>query len=471
MASTAVAQQPAESTTKADLTTQANDDDQSSEVATESPLSAPSDGTASWLVPSQPAPAPTPNPNPYDGDLFTRNYLSGDWNGWRSRWAERGVTWDFFATQFYQGVTSGGRSQEFEYGGKLDFLPNFDGQKLGLWEGLSANAHVETRFGTDTNAIAGTLLASNAAMLFPITGEPTGTWITALRFNQALSEHLLVFAGKVNTLDGYALKYSPGVDTNLPGLGGFQTMGLVFNPIAARGVPYSAAAAGAVVLFGQGSTLAFNVIDPEERSDRGLDNLFRTGVTLTTDLVLRGNTLGLPSILDLGVVYTTSDFTSLDRAVYLDLVRLGQLQAALGSGNLPVENGSWALYASGSQALWQSSSDPKAAWGLFGGVGLSDGNPNPIKYYGSIGIGGRNMSSLRPLDSYGIGFYYLGLSDQLKELTQNVLPLRDEYGGEVFYNIAVTPSCRLTPNFQVARSALVGVDTPILAGLRLQLIF
>jgi porin len=192
---------------------------------------------------------------------------------------------------------------------------------------------------------------------------------------------------------------------------------------------------------------------------------------MATDLVIRSKPMGLPLILDLGGVYTTANYTSLDRSVYLDLLRQGQLQAAVGTGNLPVENGSWALYASGSQALWQSSSDPSATWGVFGGLGLSDGNPNPIRYYASCGIGGRNMSSCRPLDSYGIGYYYLGLSDEVKDLTQNVRPLRDEYGAELFYNIAVLPSCRLTPNFQVARPATVGVDMPILAGLRLQMIF
>ncbi len=82
---------------------------------------------------------------------------------------------DMFATQFYQGVTSGGLSPQFEYGGKLDALPNFDGQKLGLWQGLSANAHVETRFGTTTNSNAGTLLPSNAAMAFPFDPDPQGS--------------------------------------------------------------------------------------------------------------------------------------------------------------------------------------------------------------------------------------------------------------------------------------------------------
>jgi hypothetical protein len=42
---------------------------------------------------------------------------------------------------------------------------------------------------------------------------------------------------------------------------------------------------------------------------------------------------------------------------------------------------------------------------------------------------------------------------------------------EDFYNIALLPSCRLTPNLQVARSGLVGVEPPLLFGLRLEMIF
>ena len=153
--------------------------------------------------------------------------------------------------------------------------------------------------------------------------------------------------------------------------------------------------------------------------------------TPIADLVLRGKPFGLPGTLDLSAICTTANFTSLDQSVYLN-------PPSLSLGNLPVENGSGALYASGSQALWQSSSDPNATWNVFGGAGLSDGNPNPIQHYAICGVGGRSMLSCRPLDSNGIGFYYLGLSDQLKELTQKVHPVRDEYGAELFYNIVVT---------------------------------
>ncbi len=63
--------------------------------------------TTSDAVDSHIASPTTATPNPYEGDLLTRHYLTGDWNGRRSRLAERGVTMDIFATQFYQGVTSG----------------------------------------------------------------------------------------------------------------------------------------------------------------------------------------------------------------------------------------------------------------------------------------------------------------------------------------------------------------------------
>jgi hypothetical protein len=70
-------------------------------------------------------------------------------------------------------------------------------------------------------------------------------------------------------------------------------------------------------------------------------------------------------------------------------------------------------------------------------------------------------------DSFGYGYFDIGLSDQFKNLTRAIKPQRDEHGVELFSNDTVTPRCRLTPNFQVARPSTIGVDTTILAGLRL----
>lgn len=39
--------------------------------------------------------------NPFRGDLQTRQYISGDWRGARTDLAERGLSLDVLATQFY----------------------------------------------------------------------------------------------------------------------------------------------------------------------------------------------------------------------------------------------------------------------------------------------------------------------------------------------------------------------------------
>ena len=48
---------------------------------------------------------------------------------------------------------------------------------------------------------------------------------------------------------------------------------------------------------------------------------------------------------------------------------------------------------------------------------------------------------------------------------------QNEDGVELFYNMAITPWCRLTADLQVGRPSTRIYDTVILAGLRLQIVF
>jgi porin len=399
-------------------------------------------------------------PNPFAGDLATRPKLTGDWGGLRTMLAERGIGIDLFSTNFYQGVTSGGREQAFEHGGRLDYLLNIDGQKLGLWQGLFVNLHGETRYGQDVNFIDGLLTPSNIGMLFP---EPNGaaTALTGIKITQALSENLAVFFGKINTLDEYPLRYNPQLGG--PGRAGFMNTSLVFNPIVARSIVYSAAGAGFAILDKGEPVFAFSVFDPEERSTKGFDNLYERGVMLVPDLILRGKVFDRPSLLNVGGVYSSASYASVDPSSYLPLFGL------LGTGTItaPREQGTWAIYANGYHALVVDSCNEKRHWGLFAQSGLSDGNPNPIRYSLSGGVGGSSMISGRDLDTFGVGYFYLGLSDNFKNLASVAVPLRDEFGIEAFYNFALTPWCRLTTDVQVVRPANERNDTAIVAGLRL----
>lgn len=109
----------------------------------------------------------------------------------------------------------------------------------------------------------------------------------------------------------------------------------------------------------------------------------------------------------------------------------------------------------------------------------SDGNPNPAHFFFSIGVGGKGIIPSRPIDRFGTGFYYIDVSNPKFTglLGRTTEFLRDEYGGEIFYNFAITPWLLLTPDLQVIRPAQKetisgeNVNTAVVLGLRLQVVF
>ena len=139
--------------------------------------------------------------------------------------------------------------------------------------------------------------------------------------------------------------------------------------------------------------------------------------------------------------------------------------------------------------------EPKKAVGRGGGVftrlGVSDGNPNFMKFFGSFGVGGKGMFESRPNDKFGLGYYFINLHNPtIQGPFQTTKLLRDEYGFEAFYNFAITPWVLLTPDIQIVRgaqkdiinitqgplAALPRIDkksisTSTVLGLRLQLVF
>jgi porin len=396
--------------------------------------------------------------------LSDSHRLTGDWGGLRSDLEDRGWAFNLFNTQFYQGVASGGLEQEWAYGGKLDYLIDLDGEKSGLWEGLFVNFHAETRYGEDVNVAGGLLTPSNVVMGFP---DPNShvTAITGLKVTQAVSENLAFFAGKINTLQEYPLKYSPGPITNLPGLAGFMNTSLVFNPIMGRTVPYSTFGAGAAYLAKGFPIASLSAFDPRERATDGINKPYGEGVTIVPNLLLPTQLFGRPGVMNLGGAYSSADYRSVDPDAWLDLPP--EVIAAGG----PVESESWALYANLFQSVWVDSQVENRGWGLFAQFGISDGNPNPVQFVANGGVAGRSMLAGRTLDTFGVGYFYLGLSDNFTNLVSPFIELQDEQGIEVFYNYAVTPWCRLTCDLQVVDSSVAALDTSIITGLRLQTIF
>lgn len=93
----------------------------------------------------------------------------------------------------------------------------------------------------------------------------------------------------------------------------------------------------------------------------------------------------------------------------------------------------WFLSYAFEQTLWRNPQDSKKAWGLFGQVGFSDGNPNAVQKSFLGGIGGTSPINGRGRDKFGVGLFYVGFSDDLKDAIQPIIRLRDEYGAEFFF--------------------------------------
>jgi porin len=114
-----------------------------------------------------------------------------------------------------------------------------------------------------------------------------------------------------------------------------------------------------------------------------------------------------------------------------------------------------------------------------------------MHFFYSLGIGGKGVIPTRERDRYGFGFYYIDVNNpELQGVFRSTKLLRDEYGFEAFYNIAITPWLMLTPDIQVVRGAqkdkvsvssgLLGllpridkksIGTSTILGLRLQMVF
>jgi porin len=385
--------------------------------------------------------------------------MLGDWGGVREQLRDHGVTFDIYSTNFYSGVTSGGLQDKSEYRGRMDYLLHVDGQKAGLWQGSFIDLHAESVYGNSINKSTGTLLPVSLAQVLP-NGPNSVTALTGVKFTQALSEHFVLYGGKLNLLDGFNQPFTGGGR----GVDGFQNTGLLFNPVFARTVPYATWGAGFAVLKDLQPVFSFTVVDTNNTpTTSGFDTFFNNGVTILPQLNVPTNFFGLPGHQGITGSYSSGRFTDIDRSSFINPI--------LGIAPPSQKTGSWSLAYNFDQAFYVAPDDPKRMLGAFGNLGLADTNPSPFRWFGNIGLGGSSLLPSRKLDSFGVGYFYLGVNNALKNLAPRLLPLRDEHGVEAFYNVGVTPWFHITPDLQVVLPGQQRANTALVLSLRAKIDF
>jgi porin len=271
----------------------------------------------------------------------------------------------------------------------------------------------------------------------------------------ALSENFAVFMGKFDTLDGDQNAFAHG-----RGITQFSNLAMVINPVAVSGSPYSTLGAGFAVLQDREPIFVFTLMNATDTTRTvGFDELFSEGVLLSAGLRLPTNFFGLPGHQSFSGLWNSREYT--------ELVSDPRASAGFDASqtvfplNKPV-NGNYALLYNFDQYL--AVDKHGRGWGLFGRAGLGDQRVNPLAYFLSAGIGGNNIwSRNRRNDSFGIGWYYLGATENASLLDAlDDVKLKDGQGMEMYYDFAVCSFANLTLDYQwiQAPSSLADVSNP-----------
>jgi porin len=406
------------------------------------------------IAPSTSTPAPPPPL--WSGDLCTRSQVSGDWCGPRDHFADSGATFFGDLTQYYQGVTMGGRARQFRYGDRADYLLDFDSSKLGLWQGFHVDLRAETRFGQDCNSIDGIVAPSNFAMLLPVPNQSL-TALTGVQFTQDVGENLSVFFGKLNLLDGTPESYLAGRRLNA-----FWNAGLLNNLSRVYLTP-SVLGAGLVIKDDHEPVFLFYVLDTRYTpTTSGFETLFDNGVLLYGEYQIRTNWLDRPGHSAVGVLYSNATREPNNPNPYI------VIPVPPGVTLPPPRSNAWSVTYRFDQVLNADPENPKRNWTVRGDAGLTDGDPNPIHWFANVALVGNGPFRSRGNDTLGIGYYHLQASN-LSFL--KTLGFGAENGVELFYNAPLTPWFHLTPDLQVVDPANRHNGAPLLVGLRGRLSF
>jgi porin len=411
-------------------------------------------------APQEPAPPPPPT------DLLHRETLTGDWDGARTRWKDKGVVFESALTQFYQGVASGGVETGDEYNAKAEAGLKFDFGKLAGWQFWSAEIKAEWRFGDPMLGGVGTINPVNTAAMVPAADGSVFS-ITALNvtklFPVNLQEGKLVALsfGRYNILDLIDEDFFAG-----SGLTRFMNIAPIGPLTVLRQVPLITNGISFAYIKGGQPFITFALLDPNDHSlDPGLDDLFADGVTFSPAINFVSKHGDKTAKHTFGFAVTTKEYTPFDaiRQVIIPGPPLNPIEP---------QAGSWSVNYEFRQYLVERG--PRDGWGLFTQLSAADQDTSPITAFVNIGLGGNGVIASRPRDEFGVSYAYTDLSEELKD-NLAVLPhggrLRAEHQLEVFYNMHVTPWLQLTGDLQFIRPNRRIADSAFVPGVRLRVEF
>lgn len=382
-----------------------------------------------------------------DGDLWTRDTLTGDWGGLRTQLSDAGIDWSLTYTGEVFGNISGGLMRGSAYEDLIVFDMDADLEKLAGWKG--AKAHIALfqidDGGRDINDLVGAISDPSNIDALPTFRLDTlyleqafGDWGSVRVGQLAADEEFLISDTSAYLING-TFGWPNFVADNLPGGGpGY--------PLAAPAVrleldPTEKIKALGAVFAGNPAGDCPPSQDPQRCDYHGTTFSLTGGALLIGAVQYRpkpkteGGEDGPPeSVFRLGGWYHTAEFQDL--------------------GNPSRElDGNWGVFGIMDQTVWHNDTTDLT---FFLRVAAMPEDRNPVSFYVDGGVGIAGPFAARPDDAIAFGFAYSEISGDLAAMDKatrrrtglNVPIENGETALELTYIAQVTPWLSLQPDVQ-----------------------
>ncbi|GLK81116.1 carbohydrate porin [Methylopila turkensis] len=392
------------------------------------------------------APADAEGASSFWADLFTREKLTGDWGGARTKLEDAGVTFEASFTGDATRNVSGGLSRGGGFTGLFQFALDFDLEKIAGWEGaeIHAGAYVITGHGLSTYRI-GNLLAVSGAEADNLTR------LAEVYFKQTLLDGRFVFKIGQLAADGdFVTSDTAGLFVNSafgwPGLNGVDLPG--------GGPAYPVPTPGVHVAYAVNDQLSFQAglysgdpLDDDGKNNGGVTFTVDRGVFVIAEAAYATDAVGgLPGVYKVGGWYNSNDFDDLRFA------RNGLSLADPGADDPKRRDGSYALYGVIDQTVWKAGEGEQALSVFARAVIAPQSNRNLIDYYFDAGFNLKAPFAGRDNDVFGVAVAYAHISDRARKLDRDAIrlgsagPVRSsELAIEASYQAEVAPWLKAQP--------------------------
>jgi porin len=405
-------------------------------------------------------------PGTVTGKLPARTQLTGDWGGTRTDLAEHGLFFDAYTTSVYQNVMSGGLKTGSAFVQNIQLSANLDTGRAGLWSGGLLHFTVQSRYGDSPNDTfsVGSVFPQYTGLLLPGPLLSRNTYPSEYVLIQALSKDVSVVLGKISdifipdqTLFGNSYKYD------------FANFNFLKNPMTPNF--FNATALAAIGVWAPTKSVAIRggLLDPDSQPDNFAKHAF-DGVNIYLTSIVSYQIKGLPGQAVPSYNWSNKPKINLESPfIAVPPARLTQAVGALlglssrdGLQTNFKEN-SWFAITNASQYLFVKddsavvrekldSGQLLRGIGVFGRVGFAPEASNTISRDASAAVFAHGVFDSRQYDAFGAGFYYDGISNDLKnaiaQLTAGTAVAKNEKGTEVFYDFAVTPAVNVIASYQ-----------------------